>query len=227
MKRFIAFLIIFGVSFHIGAAPKKYYIRQDKNVSPQAFEELHNLIDDIKYEAANHETEMRMLQEKLGNQEIAVDSLWKQLNDASVVNREKIRDALEQVEMKLANLEGSSSSSLKDIDYLKSHLNEVSQQKQKITHLEKVVEVQNQNIEHLQAALQALMDALQIKDVSVLTDDHYHPLSSAPVYQVKAGDSLEKIARKNNTTVSKLKEINHLTGSNDLIIVGQKLKLPE
>lgn len=225
MKRLFAFIIILGVSSQgLNAVPKKYYVRQDKN-SPAAIEELHNLIDDMKYEATNQETEMRMLQEKLTTQETAVDSLWKQLNDANAVNKEKLRNAFEEIEAKLATLEGSS---LKEI---KNHLNDskevAAQQKQKIHSLEKIIEIQNQNIEHLQAALQALMDALQIKDVSVVTDDHYHSLASGAMYQVKAGDSLEKIARKNNTTVSKIKELNHLTGNNDLIIVGQKLRLPE
>ena len=47
----------------------------------------------------------------------------------------------------------------------------------------------------------------------------------AKIYRVKAGDSLEKIAKQNQTTIKKLKEANQL--ANDQIIVGQKLKLPE
>jgi LysM repeat protein len=44
------------------------------------------------------------------------------------------------------------------------------------------------------------------------------------VYEVKPGDILEKIARKNNTSVKKIKELNGLT--NDRIFVGQRIKLP-
>ncbi|MBI5346294.1 MAG: LysM peptidoglycan-binding domain-containing protein [Chlamydiae bacterium] len=44
------------------------------------------------------------------------------------------------------------------------------------------------------------------------------------VYKVKQGDSLEKIAKANNVTVDALKKYNRL--ENDLIVVGQELKIP-
>lgn len=226
MRQYL-FLILLGAAFTLNASPKRFYIKQDKNNPNQAFEEIQNLIDDIKVESSNHETEIRMFQEKLNNQEVAVDSLWKQLNETTQANKEKIRAIVDQLESKLANLEIATNSTVSDIEFLKKQTVDYKDYKQKIGHLEKVNDLQNQNIEHLQAALQALMEALQIKDVSILSADPFHPLSMGPVYHVKAGDSLEKIARKNNTTVVKLRELNHLTDSNDLIIVGQKLRLPE
>lgn len=225
MSRLLTLLVVLGLTAEVSASAKKYYVRSQPG---QVMDEIQNLIDDLKVEASNHETEIRRFQEQLSNQEVAVDSLWKQLNETNQGNKDKIRSITENLEMKVANLEGASITSHSEIQQLKTHLNEskdlVVQQKQKIHNMEKVIEVQNQNIEHLQAALQALMDALQIKDVAVLTEN---ASTSGSVYQVKPGDSLEKIARKNHTSVNKLKEINHLTDSNDLIIVGQKLKLPE
>lgn len=49
--------------------------------------------------------------------------------------------------------------------------------------------------------------------------------SSTKSYRVKAGDSLEKIARNHRTTVDIIQKINHL--SNDRIVVGQELRLPD
>ena len=43
-------------------------------------------------------------------------------------------------------------------------------------------------------------------------------------YKVKAGDSLEKIAKANNTTVDKIKKINSM--QQDLIVIGQEIKIP-
>jgi LysM repeat protein len=43
-------------------------------------------------------------------------------------------------------------------------------------------------------------------------------------YKVKAGDSLEKIARHHRVSLSALKECNHLEG--DKITVGQSLHIP-
>tara|TARA_A100001015_G_scaffold313906_1_gene422190 strand:+ start:1784 stop:2536 length:753 start_codon:yes stop_codon:yes gene_type:complete len=48
--------------------------------------------------------------------------------------------------------------------------------------------------------------------------------SSASTYIVKKGDTLSKIAKANETSVSKIKRSNQL--KSDLIIVGQKLTLP-
>ncbi|MET3575401.1 LysM peptidoglycan-binding domain-containing protein [Bhargavaea ullalensis] len=48
-------------------------------------------------------------------------------------------------------------------------------------------------------------------------------VSDSFVYTVKGGDSLSKIASIHKTTVTKLKELNGLSG--DLILVGQKLKV--
>lgn len=226
MKRVFTILALIGVATSIHASPKRYYIRQDKNGVNPAFEEIFNLIDDMKVVTNNHESELNMFQEKLTNQEVALDDLWKQINELTQGSKDRMRSVVEQLEMKFANLESSLNTYNDEFVSIKNDLHQITQQKNKIHALEKMVEVQNQNVEHLQAALQALMDALQIKDVSVLSDDPYRALPLGAIYQVKPGDSLEKIARKNNTTVSKLKEINHLNDK-DLIIVGQKLRIPE
>lgn len=50
-------------------------------------------------------------------------------------------------------------------------------------------------------------------------------VKASPLYTVKLGDSLYKIAKKTGTTVAQLKKLNHLTGN--LIFPGQQLKLPQ
>lgn len=49
--------------------------------------------------------------------------------------------------------------------------------------------------------------------------------STAQTYQVKAGDSLEKIARLHNISIEALKRENKL--SSDKIIIGQELTIPQ
>jgi LysM repeat protein len=44
-------------------------------------------------------------------------------------------------------------------------------------------------------------------------------------YRVKAGDSIEKIARQFGTTPEQIKKINQL--HNDLILVGQEIRVPK
>lgn len=47
---------------------------------------------------------------------------------------------------------------------------------------------------------------------------------SKTTYKVKAGDSLEKIAKRHHVSVEALKQMNHL--QSDRIVVGQELALP-
>lgn len=49
--------------------------------------------------------------------------------------------------------------------------------------------------------------------------------TSTATYRIQPGDSLEKIARRYNTTVETLKKLNRL--ENDRIIVGKDLNVPE
>lgn len=230
MNKKLAIIIGLAAAFSLSAAPKRFYVRQDQSQS-QLIEGFQNAIEDLKHETANHEAEMRRFDEKFNNQEVAIDALWKQFNDANVAQREKLREGTQQLEAKLANLEIALLASNGEIENLKKHLNEsantVSHYKQRVATLEKVIEVQNQNLEHVETAMNALLDAFQIKDIALHTEDPFHALAKGLVYQVKAGDSLEKIARKHNTSVAKIKELNRLTEQNDLIVVGQKLKLPE
>jgi len=71
-------------------------------------------------------------------------------------------------------------------------------------------------LSNLQGAMDSILIALQIEEPKTKND--------AKIYVVKAGDSLEKIARKNKLSLKKLKEVNAL--ENDRIYTGQKLKLP-
>jgi len=48
--------------------------------------------------------------------------------------------------------------------------------------------------------------------------------SDLKIYKVRSGDSLEKIAKSNKTTVEKIKKLNGM--EQDLIGVGQELKIP-
>ena len=89
--------------------------------------------------------------------------------------------------------------------------------------MEKMIEIQNSNIENLQGALSSLMNALQAKEIP--SEKSIAETGPVKIYQVKSGDSLEKIAKQNQTNIKKIKELNNLTG--DQIIIGQKLKLPE
>ena len=163
-------------------------------------------LDSLRLQVSNFDAELHILAEKLNSQSDTTDALQQQIEATRNMQRGSYEGHLSQVEH-------TTSSLINDLKILKDHTNDLSaaltSQNQKIVSLEK-------NINDIQAALKSIMEALDIPSTT----------ASGPEidYKVKNGDSLEKIARKHNTTVKALKDLNHL--SNDRIIVGQKLKIP-
>lgn len=185
-----------------------------------AIREMRDGIDDLRHGLNNHETEIRVLEEKMKNQEIIFESIQDRVNESKM----NLKSNSSNLDNKLNTLEGTLKSIVSDLRQFKSHANESSEQLaasiDKILELEKTIEQQNKNISHLQAAMQSLMDAFQIKD----GPEKNSSSSSGQSYQVKNGDSLEKIARRHQTNVKTLKELNNL--ANDRIKIGQVLQLP-
>lgn len=221
-------LLIFCIFFcgELSAVRNRYY--DDENAT--MIKEMRDSLDDIRHEVNNHESEIRIYDEKLKNLESIIDGVRDQLTESSQAHKEQLKGNSNLLDSKIVSMETTIKGLIADLRQFKTHANDASvaltQYKQKISDLEKVVEQQNQNIDHLQAALRSLMEAMTVKEsapnrASSATTD---PVALG-MYRVKAGDSLEKIARLNQTTVSAIKDLNGL--SHDRIVVGQVLKMPE
>jgi len=123
------------------------------------------------------------------------------------------------LEAKIASFEKKQESSFSDIKVLSQHATETSasltQYKSTINELEKNSIAQAQRLEEvkkLKQTLEAIASSLKVDGAAFIS------------YKVKAGDSLEKIAKAHKTNVDYLKKINNL--DQDLIVVGQELKVP-
>lgn len=230
------FLFFFTLST-LTAAPKG---QSYQDLHAIAIREMRNFIEDVRHEVNNHEAEIRIVDEKLKNFDLIIESVRDQLNEGNKSYKEQLRGCSIDLESKIAALEVVSKSLVADLRQFKDYSNETSialtQYKQKIGDLEKIVDQQNQNIEHLQTAMRSLMDALQgkaqpsklsVESASVQVTAGLAPPAFKPerCYKVKSGDSLQKIARSHETTIQALKEINGLT--TDRIVVGKTLILPE
>lgn len=164
---------------------------------------------ELKHEMDNHEMELRMFEERLVTQENIIDSLRQQLHEANQKNRELVKGNTSTLEKRIAGLEASIASISSDLKNLQMHSNDsakaISQYKQNLVETDR-------HLDNLHDNLSSLMKALQA-DVPETTN----------TYQVQKGDSLEKIARKHNTTVKKIIEQNNL--QTDRIFIGQVLNL--
>ncbi len=203
--------------FPLAGAPRRSYDDGDNSLR-----EMRDSIDSLRHEVENHEIEIRMSEQRVENQEGTISSLRQQVLDAAQANKDIVRGAAANTEARISSLEAANKGLVADLKQLKTHANESSealtQYKQHIGELEKMIQMQGQNIDNLQAALRSLTDVLQVKEGSSAVAD------SGKTYRIKSGDSLEKIAKAHGTTVKALKEMNNLT--NDRIIVGQSLQLP-
>lgn len=201
------------------SAPRYGYNRDEDTVT--ALREVRDSLDALRHEVNNHDTELRMFEERINNQEATIGSFRQQVQDSNQANRDLLRGNSSSFESKIASLETSNRNIIADLQQLKSHANETANAlalyKQKVSDLEKLIVLQNQNIDSLQTALQSLVDAIQVKE-------NITSASGTRSYKIKAGDSLEKIARAHHTTIKAIKEVNNL--SNDRIIVGQTIQIP-
>lgn len=202
--------------------------------------QLRTALLDLRNEVKNHDTEIRMFQERLHNQENANEHMRQELSEDfqsqkdfskatlnSLQNRmENLEIRLSSVEIQLTNLSQASDGVMNDLRQLRSQANEsiavLSQYKQKLTEMDDKMQTQNSHITNLESALQSLMEIFQNKSASSSTQPKN--AEGTKTYKVQPGDSLEKIARANRLSIQQLKDYNQLT--NDRIIVGQILKLP-
>lgn len=228
LHRFVGLCFILSLSVVFvsaeGAQQRRYTYEEDNST---LIREMRDSIDSLRHEIENHETELRMFQERVDNQETTVSSLRQQVLDANQANKELVKGSSTASEGRIAALETANKGLIADLQKFKTHANDsttaLAQYKDRIAELEKVIAAQSKNIESLQSAVKSIAEALQaqVKEVPVAADTG---ASNGKSYRVKAGDTLEKIAKNNGTTLKALKELNNL--SNDRIVVGQSLQLP-
>lgn len=215
--RIISFLLITLVNNVLDATPRSRHLYEEYN--PQAMmQEMKSSLDQLRYAESNHENEIRIFEEKLNNYDAMLDSLRRELDQGSQAQKEFVKETSHHLETRIESLENAIKGILADLRQFKTYTQDtvasLSKNNQQLGELEKTLTFQSQQIENLQVALRSLMEVFQVKNEI-----------KSKSYRVKAGDSLEKIARQNQTTIQVLKELNGLT--NDRIIVGQTIQLPE
>ncbi len=177
--------------------------------SPE-LDELRIAVDDLKYALKSTQVELNILDERVKKQTSskpkedvsALSLLTVQVNslEKKVINLEK---TLEKAANDLRTLSSTATTALTKIQGVEDDLS--SQEKR----IDEVVK--------LKGTLTSISKAINARSSPEPT------ASSTKTYRVKAGDSLEKIARANHVSVEVIKKINHL--SNDKIVVGQELRL--
>lgn len=212
----IAFIAIYLSS----CSPMKSSPKEEKHQLELTLHDLQTNFDDLRHDLNCFHTEMQIVDSKIKHQEDATQNLKQQHIEKLQLKTENLTKQINELENKITLFEKKSNNLNSNFSNLSNHANEttvaLTQHKDKINELEKIIIKQNSRLEDIAKVKTTLEDIVKtIKSNS----------SNYIIYRVKAKDSLEKIAKANNVTVDSIKHLNDL--ENDLIVVGQKLKIPK
>ncbi len=165
------------------------------------FEEMRTEIADLKHALHGTEVELKLLEEKFESREAEIVSSPSSKGDVAALQR------------KIAFLE-------KTIDKMGVDLRSL------MTYANQTTSSLTQYRDHIQEIDRKLDEVGKLRStLTQISKSHSAPEAASSDastnYRVKAGDSLEKIARKFHITIEVLKKDNHL--SSDKIVVGQEL----
>ena len=152
-----------------------------------------------------------------------IEGVRDHIEDISKAQKDQFKSNASTLEGKISSLEQIIKNMTADLKKLQSHANDTSSTlqmiKQKLADWDQQIQTQNDNLKNMQAALQTLMEAFQVK-MDIPSSLGSNPKS----YKVKNGDTLEKIAKAHGTTIQAIKDLNNL--KTDRIVVGKTLQLP-
>ena len=200
MRIFLCLLLLTSCSSYIASA------QEEKRRSDILYDEMRIEIADLKHSLNATQVEMNILEERVRKQE----------NTSTQVKKEHSSDVLAHqfslLEKKLASLQIIQEQLVQDMQLFRSHTKDVNLSLQNFADQ---IQIQNKKFEEISRLKTTLSSLSKVMEPTT---------TSTKTYTVRAGDTLERIAQKNNTTVAHLKKFNHL--EDDRIKVGQELKLP-
>ena len=211
-----SFLFSFLSLLAASCSPLKSSPNDEKHQLELTLHEVQTNLDDLRHDINCFQTELQILDGRIKYYENTLSSLKHHDLEKQQAKIDQLIAQLQVLEKKWLSLENGQKEDLEQIQTLSAHANEttaaLSQFRNRIGELEKDIFSQNRKFDEvakLKGHIETLAESFQ---------------NNYKIYKVKAGDSLEKIARINQTSVEKIKELNEL--NQDLIVIGQELKVP-
>jgi LysM repeat protein len=184
-----------------------------------AEKQLHNQVKTMQYTIANQDSEIAYIKEKLASFETVLDSTHDEMAKLIAQAKSAVKKSSGTVETRVQAIEKNSEKIVSDLKTFKKQTNDLSkllgELQTSLKEKEELLSLQAEQMKELEQAMRLLAQALQAKSTATTTSG---------TYQVKPGDTLDKIAKELNTTVASIKAENNL--QKDIIHPGQKLKIP-
>jgi LysM repeat protein len=182
---------------------------RDKFDTTTALDEMRIEISDMRHTLSNAQVEMQILEDRVRAQEEG------HATTKSSAHAPSSDTKITALEKKLAQIEKMQAKLNEDLRLLSTQAAASLS-----TYSERIKEVESDIL-----AQAKLMQEILGAKASVQTKSSPYSLSlSNGTYRVKAGDTLEKIAKNHGTTVAHLQQCNQLSSTK--IIIGQEIKVP-
>lgn len=179
--------------------------------SEMSIDEVRLELADVKHDLKSTQVELNLLDELVKKQSSSLASAAKQPAIPAVTSSQTAG-----LETRIAHIEKLLEKTTADLRNLTTHTNQALA---KLQNLEQDVSSHEKRLDEvvkLKSTLTSISHAIGQTPPSS---------TSSASYRVKAGDSLEKIARNHKTNIAALKNLNNL--KNDKIVVGQELRIPD
>jgi len=216
MRTYLALLIITSLALS-GCSPLTSSPYDGKYQLELTLHEVQTNLDDIRHDLNSFRSEIQIVEGHIKHNEQALASLKNQDFEKAQSKIDQLAVAVQALEQKWNAAEKSRVADSGELKQLSSHAKETGlalvQFKDRIGEMEQELisgQRRFEEIGKLKSNIENLAKALQASDLKI--------------YKVRSGDSLEKIAKSNKTTVEKIKKLNGM--EQDLIGVGQELKIP-
>jgi len=182
-------------------------------------QEVQTNIDDSRHDIHCFRSELDIIDGRLRQLETNLSS-FKTAYLTNLENRcDYLAKQIAELENKTSGYESTHKGSSSNLKRLSEHANETShvleQFKSRMNEIEKSVSQQNKKLDEVTKLRRVIEKLADDEDSS---GDYIY-------YKVVSGDSLERIAKKYHVTIDEIKKANQL--AKDLIVVGQKLKIPK
>ncbi|MBX9744416.1 MAG: LysM peptidoglycan-binding domain-containing protein, partial [Chlamydiales bacterium] len=198
--------------FLLGCSPLKTSPHDEKHQLELTLHEVQTNLDDLRHDVNCFQTEMHILDGRIKYYENTLSALKNQDLQNTQGKVDQLAHQIYSLEKKLNACEKLQQTEEKNLAQLATHANETTVAFTQFKH--RLVEIE-----------QSLASLSKLKTNLESLANHLHSSSeSFKIYKVSPGDSLKKIADLHKTSVEKLKTYNHL--HQDLIVVGQELKIP-
>ncbi len=179
--------------------------------------EVQTSLDDLRHDVNSFRSELLIVDGRMKHHEDALVALKNYELEKAKTKIEQLASDIQALEKKWTTAEKNRVADSSELKQLATHAKETSmaltQFKDRIGELEQDLIAGQRRFEEI-SKLKGNIDSLakSLRGVDLKT------------YKVRSGDSLEKIAKLNKVSVDKLKKQNGI--EQDLIVVGQELKIP-